>query len=80
MLDPSPTRPRDTSPEAWALHRQVMSRMDPEARVRVAIELSEAVRQLQIEGLLARNPSWDRRDAVRQLVREQFGIELPGAP
>lgn len=77
MLDPSPTRPRDTSPEVWALQREIVSNMEPEARVRMAIELSEAVRQIQIEGLLARNPDWTPRDAVRHIVREQFGVELP---
>jgi hypothetical protein len=43
--------------------------MDPSVRVRIAIDLSESVRELEIEGLLARNPKWSRSDAVDWLVR-----------
>lgn len=71
------TRPDDTSQAAWQLQRQAVARLSPEARVRTAIELSEAVRAIQIEGILARTPGLSRRDAVRQLVRAQLNVELP---
>jgi len=51
--------------------------MGPEGRLQAAIDLSESIRSIQIDGLLARNPGWDKADAVRYLVRKQFGIELP---
>jgi hypothetical protein len=71
-------RPDDTSEDAWRLHREVVSQMSQEARVRAALDLSESVRAIQIEGLLARNPGWSRVDAVRHLVLKQMNVELPG--
>jgi hypothetical protein len=71
------TRPVDTSKDAWRVQRQILSQMDQEARLRTAIDLSESVRAIQIEGILARNPTWSRGDAVRYLVK-QLGVDLPG--
>jgi hypothetical protein len=43
--------------------------MDPSSRVRVAIDLSDSVREIQIQGLLHRNAAWSRSDAVLWLIR-----------
>ncbi|MGH7555209.1 MAG: hypothetical protein ACREMQ_19575 [Longimicrobiales bacterium] len=48
------TRPRDTSPDAWAQQQAALARLGAEGRVRMAIELSESVRSIQLEGILAR--------------------------
>lgn len=69
-------KPNDTSPEAWAVRADVLRRMGGDARVRTALDLSEAVREIQVQGLLSRNPTWQRRDAIRYLVRKQFGVDL----
>ena len=37
------TRPSDTSAEAWSVQQKALSRLGPAGRVRVAIELSQAV-------------------------------------
>ena len=63
------TRPKDTSETSWLTQRDIVARMDPSARVGVALDLSESVREIEIEGLLVRNPTWSRTDAVRWLVR-----------
>jgi hypothetical protein len=42
--------------------------MTPSARVAVAVDLSESVREIEIEGLLNRNQAWTRSDAVEWLV------------
>jgi hypothetical protein len=73
-------RPRDTSREAWAEQLEAFRRMGPEGRVRAALELSEEIRTIQIEGILARNPDWTRADAVRHLVVILHGIDLPTRP
>jgi hypothetical protein len=70
------TIPADTSAASWQLRREILARMDPEARVRTAIDLSESVREIQIQGLLARHPAWERDHAVRHLVRQIAGIDL----
>lgn len=61
-------RPLDTSPEGWAVQREALARMGGEGRIRTAIELSEAVRTLRLEGILARNPHWTRAEAVQSLL------------
>lgn len=63
------TRPHDTSGASWRAQREIIGRMDPSSRVRTAIDLSDSVRELQIEGLLARHPTWGRSDAVQWLIR-----------
>ena len=62
-------RANDTSAAAWNVQRAALVRMGPESRVRVAIDLSESVRELQIQGILARNSEWSRRDAIDWLVQ-----------
>jgi hypothetical protein len=63
------TRPHDTSGASWRAQREIIGRMDPAARVRTAVDLSDSVRELQIEGLLARHPTWGRSNAVEWLIR-----------
>jgi hypothetical protein len=64
------TIPRDTTSEAWLVQREALARIGGEARVQTAIELSEAVRALQLEGILTRNPGWSRSEAVQHLLRQ----------
>ncbi len=63
------TRPLDTSTTSWSVQRKALAAMTPSARIRVAIDLSESVREIRIQGLLARNPEWSRADAVASLIR-----------
>jgi len=49
------------------------------ARVRAAIELSEAVRDVRIAGIRARSPGLDHREVLARLVSEDYGLELPPA-
>jgi hypothetical protein len=73
-------RPRDTSPEAWERQMRAFEKLGPEGRVRVALELSEAVRTIQLEGIRSRNPGWSEEEAVRHLVATLHGVELPRKP
>jgi hypothetical protein len=52
-------------------------RIGSEARFAVAIELSDAVRAIQVDGVRDRNPAWSHADAVRHIVARQHGVELP---
>ena len=72
-------RPRDTHPDAWARQLAALERLGPEGRVRIAAELSESVRSIQLEGIQARNPGWSRGDAVRHLVKTLYGVTLPAS-
>jgi hypothetical protein len=46
--------------------------MDPASRVETATDLSDSVRELQIQGILVRNPTWSRTDAVRLLIQRSI--------
>jgi hypothetical protein len=70
------TKPLDTAAEGWAIQRDALEKLGGEGRVRTAIELSEAVREMQLQGILARNASWTRSDAVRWLLEVQ--LRQPG--
>jgi hypothetical protein len=70
------TRPRDTSAEAWRVRNEAIAALDGGDRLRIAIDLSDSVREIQLAGILSRNPGWSRADAVRQLVLKQTGIDL----
>ena len=65
-------RGNDTSAAGWNAQQAVLARMGPEARMRVAIDLSESVREIQIQGILARTPEWSRRDAIDWLVERSL--------
>jgi hypothetical protein len=69
-------KPLDTTAEGWAMQRDALEQLGGEGRVRTAIELSEAVREAQLQGVLARNASWTRSDAVRWLLEVQ--LRQPG--
>jgi hypothetical protein len=51
-------------------------RMGPEARARIALEMSEDVRRLTLEGIRARHPEYDDERARRALFRLLLGDEL----
>jgi hypothetical protein len=73
------TCPRDTAPEAWSTHAALLDQMGGPARVRIAVELSEAFREIRMSGIRARNPGLDEREALARLVWEDYGVELPPA-
>ena len=72
-------RPNDTDPKAWSEYNAVLERMDGSARLQAAVELSDAVRELRLAGIRARNPGLDGRGAIARLVEEDYGIHLPQA-
>jgi len=43
------------------------------------MDLSEAIRTIQLDGIQARHPEWSRADAVRHLVEARHAIRLPRA-
>ena len=71
------SRPLDTSEEAWSEHAAIIEHMGGEKRLQVAMELSDAVRTLRLEGMRARDPAASHEELIRRLIREEYGIELP---
>lgn len=71
------SRPLDTAPAAWSQYEAVLDRMDGPARLRAAVELSDAVHEIRLAGIRSRQPELSLRDAVAQLVAEDYGVVLP---
>jgi hypothetical protein len=71
------SRPLDTSPASWSAHNIVLDQMGGPARLQAAVELSDAVREIRLAGIRARNPELSRREAVAELVLEDYGVDLP---
>ena len=70
------SKPQDTSTDAWQVRQAIVARIGPEARLRVALDLSDSVREIRIAGVLSRHPGWTRADAVRALVLQDTGVDL----
>jgi len=72
--------PLDTSPSAQALQDQAHLRLGPEGRLRVALELSEAVRNLRLAGLRTVSPGVSEAELVRMFISERHGIQPEASP
>jgi hypothetical protein len=68
--------PRDTTPEARAMQVAVWRRLGGPARVELAMEMSDAAREIAIEGEMARAPSLSRDAARRRVLRRILGAEV----
>jgi hypothetical protein len=55
---------------------EVYRRMGPEARVRIAAEMSEDVRRIALQGIRTRHPEYDDERARRALFRLLLGEDL----
>jgi hypothetical protein len=56
-----------------------LDRIGETARLNAAIELSDAVRNIRLDGIRSRHPDLSHREAVALLVAEDYGVELPHA-
>ena len=71
------SRPIDTAPAGWSQYEAILDRIGETARLNAAIELSEAVRQIRLDGIRSRHPELSLREAVALLVAEDYGVDLP---
>jgi hypothetical protein len=67
---------RDTTTAAQNAQLAAWRRLGPEGRIRVAIELSEATRQISIEGMMRRHPEYSFEQARREVLRRLWGDTL----
>jgi hypothetical protein len=68
--------PRDTSEEAMAAQLEVYRRMTPEARLQVALELTEMSRKLLADGIRARHPEYSDEQVRLAMIRVWLTPEL----
>jgi len=71
--------PLDTAPEVAALQREIHERMGSEGRLRLALEMSEAVREMALARLRREQPDLPEREIVKLYLRRfvRPGEELP---
>jgi hypothetical protein len=74
-----PSPPADTSPAAWAAYNAVLERMSGAERVAIAVELSEAVREIRLAGIQDQF-GVTRPEAVRRLILEEYGVDVSTEP
>ncbi len=66
----------DTSAAAHAAQIAAIRRLSPEARVRIAAEMSQAAREISLEGIRRRNPALTDDEARFELARLLYGDDL----
>lgn len=69
-------RAHDTSPEAHQAQFRAYRRLTPDARVAMAVELSESVRLIAIEGIRNRHPQYSDDEVSRALLALLYGRDL----
>lgn len=69
--------PFDTSPAAEEIQRDIFRRMTTEQRLRLALEMSESVRNIALAGLRSRRPDLDADGLSRELMRIMYGVVPP---
>jgi hypothetical protein len=55
---------------------EILRRLGPDERLRIAISMSEAARELSLSGIMLRNPSLTRHEAIITLAGQLYGIDL----
>lgn len=68
--------PMDTSPEVERRQAEAHAALGPTGRVKMAVELSEAVRELRLAGLRSTFPKVPRRELVKRFISEVHGIPV----
>ena len=73
-VEPNRMIPADTTPEAAAVQRDIFRRMTTEQRLRLALEMSESMRNVALAGLRSRRPELDTDGLHRELMRIMYGF------
>jgi hypothetical protein len=63
----------DTSARAAEIQRDIFRRMTTEQRLRLALEMSESVRNIALAGLRSRRPDLPDDQLLPELIRLQYG-------
>jgi len=64
--------PSDTSTEAGTIQRDIFRRMTTQQRLRLALEMSESMRNVTLAGLRSRRPELDADELWQELIRIMY--------
>jgi len=65
---------RDTTPEAAAIQLQLYRQAGPSRRAQIAVELSDAVREMALTGIRRRHPELSEREVRRSFLQMVYGF------
>ena len=66
--------PFDTTPEAAAIQEEFFRRMTTAQRLRLALQMSESLRNVASAGLHSRCPELNADELSRELLRVMYGV------
>ena len=66
--------PFDTIPEAATIQEEIFRRMTAAQRLRLALEMSESLRNVALAGLRSRQPELNPQELSRALLRIMYGF------
>jgi hypothetical protein len=66
----------DTHPKIAAMQREMFRRMSQEERVQMAIEMSNSIRRVALDGIRLRQPGISREEEMRELLRVMYGFTV----
>jgi hypothetical protein len=64
----------DTSPEASTIQQGIFRRMTTAQRLKLALEMSESLRNITRAGLRSRHPEFSADELSRELLRIMYGF------
>jgi hypothetical protein len=67
---------RDTSAEAENIQADIVRRLGPDRRLRMAIAMSEDLRSMAMQRLRQQHPEFDEAALRRALIEELYGIRI----
>ena len=70
------TRPADTTRQARSIQLNILRRMPGPARVSMALEMSESVREVTRAGIRHRHPEWSEEQVHDELLVVLLGPNL----
>jgi DUF1365 family protein len=75
MIMRSQGKPFDTTPEAATIQEEIFRRMTPAQRLRIALEMSDSVRNVAAAGLRSRQPPMTHAEVLPELLRIMYGFD-----
>ena len=66
---------RDTTPEAAGIHLQLYRQAGPSRRAQIAVELSDAVREMALAGIRRRHPEFSEREVRLSFLQMVYGFK-----
>ena len=72
-------RPADTTVDAWRKQIEIFRRMPGPERVAMALQMSEAAREVSIAGIRHRHPDWAADQVHDALVEQLHGPRVAEA-